>query len=843
MDSSFKSLFADVKLKLFKSSIESQLLGTCIDDNTPILDQAEIRQLLGLSSMLSNSESKSELRSAYEIITRLIEVSFDESKELIAAADVILSRLGNFPGRSLLRNRYALDARPKVSTWLKLETLAREVENSIEEDEFTLTDFQYELYEALSEEKSLSVSAPTSAGKSYILNLDLVRKLRKNGKQCIVYVVPTRALITEVSHRIRKSLYQSKLTGVIVRTAPFPVDMELVENGAVYVLTQERLVSLVNSDESNFRIDSLIVDEAHEIQKGKRGIILQNAVDNVLSRFPDCSVLFASPLIKNPAYFLDLFKRNDSGRYFTEELSPVSQNIILLTDVHRKPNQLSVSMLYEDEIINIGKRELDFKFRGAAAEQHAAIANAITKGEDSTIVFANGPGKAESIAEHLSQMISFRGYDDNLKEFINFLVNEIHEEYPLIECLKKGVAFHYGDMPSIVRKGVEDLFKAGSIKFICCTSTLLQGVNLPAKHIIIEDPHNGDYPMKRADFLNLAGRAGRLLEEFHGNIWCVRPSQWAEESYKGDKLSLITSAMSQVMDDGGKDIQGLLTNELTDKGRVESAEAAFARLYHDYLLGDFETVKEPYRTEENEESLVKTLNLCKEVQITVPEDILRAHKALRPDHIQKLYDFLSAQDRLENWIPINPRIKGAKRLMEDIISVINECFEWKVHENFMPRLSYVAYNWVWEMPVSELLQSRVKHVRKDNPEADISGEFRSTLKIIEQQVRFNLVKYFSLYVDVIKSLLLDRGELELAECVEPLHIYFEFGSCSKVALNLMALGLSRFTALSLFRDNSSLFDDDVEPEYYIKVLNSLDLENARMPKLCKQEVKELISYQ
>jgi len=147
------------------------------------------------------------------------------------------------------------------------------------------------------------------------------------------------------------------------------------------------------------------------------------------------------------------------------------------------------------------------------------------------------------------------------------------------------------------------------------------------------------------------------------------------------------------------------------------------------------------------------------------------------------------------------------------------------------------------MPVSELLQSRVKHVRKDNPEADISGEFRSTLKIIEQQVRFNLVKYFSLYVDVIKSLLLDRGELELAECVEPLHIYFEFGSCSKVALNLMALGLSRFTALSLFRDNSSLFDDDVEPEYYIKVLNSLDLENARMPKLCKQEVKELISYQ
>jgi len=842
MDSSHKDLFEKIKLKLFKSSIEPQLPGSSINNEVIEITASEIRQLIGLSSILSSSNDKEDLKSAYEIITRLIEISFEENRELYAAADIILARLGNFPGRTLLRNRYSLESKPKISTWLKLESLAREVENSIDDNEFILTDFQYELYHALEEEKSLSVSAPTSAGKSYILNLDLVRRLKRKGNQCIIYIVPTRALITEVSLRIRKSLTSAQLTGVIVRTAPFPVDMKQIENSVVYVLTQERLISLINTNSDNFTIDSLIVDEAHEIQKGKRGIVLQNAVDSVLNKFSSCSVLFASPLIKNPSYFLDLFKRNESGRYFIEELSPVSQNILLLSDVPKKTQQVKVEQLCDNQIIQLGIREVDFKFRGTAAKQHAEIAHSISNSTESTIIFANGPKKAEDIAEHLTEIISFQGYDNALKEFINFLSSEIHAEYPLIKCLKKGVAFHYGDMPSIVRKGIEDLFKSGSVNYICCTSTLLQGVNLPAKHIIIEDPHNGDTPMKRADFLNLAGRAGRLLEEFHGNIWCVRPSNWAEESYKGEKLSEITSAMSVIMEDGGSDIQDLLSNQLTDKGRIENAEAAFAKLYNDYVLGDPDTVKQPYITDYDEENLNITLGLCEDTHINVPSEILEAHRSLRPDHIQKLLDNLAQRSSLEPLIPINPRVAGAKIIIEDIISIINDSFEWGIHDNYKPLLSYVAYNWVWEMPISKLMADRVEFIRERDPDVSLSGIFRSTLKIIEKDIRFNLVKYFSVYADVLKYLLAINDKGELVDSVEPLHIYFEFGSCSKVALNLMAIGLSRFTALNLSREFGFLFEDDVEPEQYLEELKVVDLDKARMPHLCIEEVKELVRY-
>jgi superfamily II DNA/RNA helicase len=838
--------FDKLYIKLFRASLENQLFGQSLEKQHIELNSSEVRELLGQASIFSNSSSKQELKKAYEIVTRLIETSNNYSNPILAAADVILSRIGNFPGRRLLRNRYLSNLEPNISPWLRLEIIAREVENSIDsnDDEVTeLTDFQYNLYKSLEDQKSLSVSAPTSAGKSHVLNMDLIRKLKRSTGQCVVYLVPTRALITEVSLRIRQTLKKVNLEGILVRTAPFPVSLEKIGAGIVYILTQERLLSLVNAEASELSITSLIVDEAHEIQKGKRGIILQNAIDSVLVKFPDCSVLFASPLIKNPAYFLNLFGRNKSGSYFVEELSPVSQNILLLSEVVSEPKQIKVEQLLEGKIVNIGIREIDFKMRGSKIKQCANIAFSISNDTDSVIVFADGPAQAENTAKHISKLIVESTIDDELKEFIKFIKSEIHEEYPLIECLEKGVGFHYGYMPSIVRQGVENLFKGGSLRFICCTSTLLQGVNLPAKHIVIENPHNGDSPMKRADFLNLAGRAGRLLKEFHGNIWCVRPSTWDEKSYEGESLSYISSAMSEIMIDGGKAIQTLLNNEFTDDKNKDVVEAAFAKLYHDCVTLEPSVVANIYENEENSDALRGTLELCSKTEITVPSKILDSHRSLRPDHIQKLFDYLSITDELNRYVPLNPRLAGAKVIIESILSVIESCFDWNIDHKYKNLLSFTAYNWVWGASISELLANRIKYARRNNANPKISPIFRNTLKTIETDIRFNMVKYFAVYSDVIKHVLSLRDKSGKETNVEPLHIYFEFGSCEKIPLNLMSLGLSRFTSLRLGKVIDTLVDDDDEPETYLFKLSKLDIGTLNMPALCKQEITELLRYQ
>lgn len=803
------------------------------------LDEKEINSLVGLASILSLSGDDEDISLSYEIITRLIELKGDDEK-IISTAEVIFSRIGNFPGRTLLRSRYKSSLGLSISYPLKLECISREAENTIfsgDENDCLLTDFQYKFFDSLDNEDALSISAPTSAGKSFVLNLDLVRKIRKGHGQSIVYIVPTRALVSEVSQRIRVTLRNEGIDKVTIRTAPFPVAKEKIEQAAIYVLTQERLMSFINSSDVVPYITTLIVDEAHEIQNGKRGIILQNAIDITLSRFNSVKVLFASPLISNPSYFLSLFGKTSNGRYFVETVSPVSQNLISLSEVKLKPNLIQVDFLHRGSEISIGKVDVGFKFRGKV-DQRVNFALAISSNDDSVISFSNGPSDAEKIAYLIADKIKGFEPSDAVKHFADFLKREVHKEYALADCVLKGVAFHYGNMPSLVRMGVESLFKNGDLKIICCTSTLLQGVNLPAKHIIIENPMSGgESPMTRANFLNLAGRAGRLLQEFHGNIWCIRPMEWKSECFNGDKLQEITSAISKVMEDGGTTIQSLLSNDDLSNSDADKAEAAFGKLYHDYLLDPELGFIEKYRSDNNSSTLDSTFDEIKKIKVTLPLEILENNQSLRPDHLQTLYENLS-NIPFNIAVPLSPYVAGSQERMEYIFKVITLCFKWDISDRYFSWISSLSYSWVRGVPIREVLSQRVSYLRSQNSTDSTSSIIRSCLKVLEDAIRFKLVKYFSAYIDILRYVSIEREGLDKIEEIEPYHIYLEFGACNRHALNLMALGLSRFTALYL----EKRFDlpGDVEAEEYLGSLSKMRLDEIDMPAICRNEIKELI---
>lgn len=322
--------------RLVMSDLAIQLPGMAIEGEKKqeLLSDDEVRQLVGYASVLSISSKELHQTRAYEIATRLIEVKGEQDPALVAIADILLSRIGNFPGRSLLRKRYTTtpDAAPSAPVRLSLERTMREVENSVvnfDGRDVALTDFQYELFETLDQNTSVSVSAPTSAGKSFVMGLDLVRRLQKGVPACVVYLVPTRALIREVVHKLRKELRSAGMDTVPVRSVPFPIEKEKAPQGAVYVLTQERLMSLLHSPHGEPWITTLVIDEAQNIQDGARGVILQSAIEAALRQFPNMGLHFASPLIKNPGYLLTLFGRHNKGREITETVSPVSQNLIL----------------------------------------------------------------------------------------------------------------------------------------------------------------------------------------------------------------------------------------------------------------------------------------------------------------------------------------------------------------------------------------------------------------------------------------------------------------------------------------------------------------------------------
>ncbi|MGO4323036.1 DEAD/DEAH box helicase [Pseudomonas sp. KB_12] len=821
--------------KLYRGSILK--LFAITKEAGDILSDNECNRLIGLASALSISEESDKINLSYEIITRLLENYSDKLPKINGAADLIFSRIGNFPGRSLLRSRYTNGASPDIPFTLSLERLARETENSVSNDTL-LTNFQYKLFTSLTAERSLSVSAPTSAGKSFVLNMDLLRRLSSQTDKCIVYIVPTRALISEVTSRIRSTVRHQGLSDVIIRSAPFPLESHLKSKSVVYVLTQERLLSLLKPENDVTRIDSVFVDEAHEIHKGKRGIVLQNAVDLTLKKYPSASIFFASPLIKNPGYFLHLFNRMDNGYFFTEQISPVSQNIILVSQITRQPKFANFKLHTRFGIIDVGNYDLGISFRPPIFQRRSAFAKLITKQNESTIIFSNGPAEAEDLARFLAKSLAEQDISEDVKDFISFIKTEIHEEHPLVLTLPKGVAFHYGDLPSIVRSGVESLFKSGEIKYICSTSTLLQGVNLPAKHIVIENPKSGTTPMHRPDFLNLAGRAGRLLKEFHGNVWCLTPESWEEPSYTGDGLQEIQSSMSKIMADGGTLIQSLMTGKVEGENQKELAEAGLGRLFHESQQSTIDEITQKYESDLNSEYLAQTLEIIESLDISLPAHILDTHRVLRPDHLQNLYNRFMEEIDTNQLTLISPYETGGKARMEKAIELICEAFDWKLTE--MQRLWYggLAHKWVTGTPISQLIRDRVIRLRKEDPMAKASPIIRNILSVIEKKVRFSLVKYFSAYEDILRQAMIDRHQIAKNIKIAPYHTFLEFGSCDKVNLSLMALGFSRFTALRL--KNKLNWADSSEPEDYLEILMRYDISKLGIPKMCQYEIEDIL---
>ncbi|WP_017216133.1 DEAD/DEAH box helicase [Pseudoalteromonas sp. NJ631] len=828
--------------KLEKASIQNQLPPSFKSENADCFTEMEIRALVSYASVLSLGEGD-EINESYEVITRLLEQTKGNNKLVKVAAEVILSRIGNFPSRDLLRSRYVIDR--SIPVPLRLEIIARESENTIideTENEIQLTDFQLQLFRSLESEQNLSISAPTSAGKSFVLNLSISNQIKERKCSNIVYVVPTRALISEVSMRVRGTIKRIGQDKAIIRTTPFPVDRKKIRTNVVYIFTQERLLSFLSTTDTEPEIDILIIDEAHEIQNGKRGIILQTAIDVALRKFSHAKLLFASPLIKNPEYFLSLFQRTSNGKFFTEVVSPVSQNILLVNQVTRKPDQMRISLLNTKGTTEIGKFTLPFKLRDSKHQQIANLALSLSD-DDSVIAFSNGPSSAEERAVQAAQLAQNINASEDIEMFISFIEEEIHPNYALINCLRKGIAFHYGNMPSLLRMGVEDLFRNGIIKVVFCTSTLLQGVNLPAKHIIIENPKSGDDGMTRADFLNLAGRAGRLLYEFHGNVWCIRPEEWDSPCYKGDKLQTIASSINNILADGGTELQKAInpytSEDSWDEKRQDEADVAIGKLYNDYLDTKDFSFMEQYRTDINSNELDQTIEVVKSLEVTLPKEIIKRNQSLRPDQLNRLYEYLLERENVEDFYPIYPYQSGAKARVEKILEVLEDCFEWKLHERFKLWLSHLAHQWVWGVPIGKILHERVSFLedRKKSDNINPTKEVRSCLKVLETDIRFKMVKYFSAYLDIIKCIAFEKG-LPSAEAIEPYHIYLEFGSCQKSVLNLMSIGFSRFTAIHL--DKCFNFSENEEPEEYLAKLQHININKLKIPRLCINEIKALI---
>jgi hypothetical protein len=218
------------------------------------LSEHELSLLINFASLFALTDDHEKKTVAYEIITRVVEISDTNKSAFATAAEFILARLGNFPGRQLLRQRRRSfsETQYKLPLYLRLEEKVKESQNAVMISEGQiryLTDFQYDFLSLLAESNTASVSAPTSAGKSFVFSLDVIRRLKEEKPVSIVYTVPTRALIREVMRTIIDAIRSAGLKNIPVRCVPIPVDRQKISLGAIYVFTPERLMSFLQTDQ------------------------------------------------------------------------------------------------------------------------------------------------------------------------------------------------------------------------------------------------------------------------------------------------------------------------------------------------------------------------------------------------------------------------------------------------------------------------------------------------------------------------------------------------------------------------------------------------------------------
>lgn len=800
----------------------------------------EINKLVCAAAILACSGDQSHRRAAFRTATCAYELSGSEDLPLNGALRVVLTRLGNFPSLGTRKDVDGFQSALPVALVTE-EMRASDARRVIAHHEtLYLTDFQRELWERLVEGKRVALAAPTSAGKSFVLEHFLSTLFAKGSDQAVLYLVPTRALIAQVAADLAEQFagFGDGVPDII--TVPLEADVKL-SNRAIYVMTQERAQLMLNTH-ANFAADVIVTDEAHSIADGSRGVLLQWVIEDLLKRKPTAQTLFASPGIRNLDVFGRLFDLTDITNFISVEPT-VLQNFLVVGIENATKGRVSLHTAREaiGSVYKLADIEIGHSL-ATKIEKLVHVAALLGKGQ-SNIVYANGADEAEKVAIQLADLRSDREPTEPQLALAALATEAVHPNYVLAECVKRGVAYHYSNIPTQLRRAVEAAAGAGEIEFLVCTSTLLQGVNLPAKNIFMCAPEKGrTKPLQSTDFWNLSGRAGRLRREFQGNIFLIDYEKWKSKPLDGPKDSIITPAIESSVRQHEQQLISVINDKLGGEGADEGAlETVFVKLFSDHREGDLTKLLQRLGLDGSASlggGIVTALSDAEGV-IALPSEVLRRSPNISAHKQQRLFNQLQArvalgENEAKKLIPCHPRESDAYQSYSEVLAICHETILGISPAGGLHRFRAVmALKWMKGLPLPHIIEEQIKRDAKKSMRAVIRG----TLEIIETQIRFEAVRLFGCYIAVLVHALNEAKMADLASGIPALPLYLEVGASDRTMISFIALGLSRVAAMKL---NDLSARKDLETKDALTWLKTRPLDTLGLSPLLLNEVRQII---
>lgn len=475
-------------------------------------------------------------------------------------------------------------------------------------------------------------------------------------------------------------------------------------------------------------------------------------------------------------------------------------------------------------------------------------------------MYGSEPVQCEKIGLMLADIAALDNTTDKQenparKEFSDLIRQYIHRDFSLSHMIDNGIAFHYGNLPSFVRKGIQELLSSSDLSFVVCTSTLLQGINLPAKNVFVMKPTKGrsdgiGVPISSTEFWNLVGRAGRLTKDFEGNIFLINIDQWQENPFSGPKRQTIYPSFRAHLCDRTSELLDFISNKDHGSGVQQNAgfENSFMKLFNDYRSGKLSKTLEQHQNFISSEMSVQITALMNEISsgIDVPSEITESNPNISVYRQQEMFNYILSKmesDGPDVLIPPHP-LQGSRDVYTMYLRLfkrIHNCFEKKAtSDKSHTYFASLALSWMRGKSYAELLNKRIqqkqKTLKRGHP--DVNTEARALFREVENDLRFRYVKYTRCYIELLKHALNEKGLNALIDRIPPIYLFLELGASSMTMMSLIGLGISR-TGAAIVSDFAP--KSDMKREDAVKWLKATNLNVMKLPNLLRNELDAIVN--
>lgn len=382
----------------------------------------------------------------------------------------------------------------------------------------------------LEDKSNYIISIPTASGKTVLGILPALKTILNGGKA--IYAAP----LLSIQNEKVKEFKAFEEHGIKVGKHP--------SNSDLSVMVFESFDALTRFSWNVLReVDTLIIDEFHMIGEYSRGPTLESAITRAKIINPSLRIIALSATLKN----IDEIEQWLDGKTVEHNYRPVPLNKeVLYAEMFNTKNKNDVIVKIVEKAIEDNSQALSFVSTRRFTE---SLATYVAKKIDKKTT-KEQKQKFKQVADKLLEVPKKKG------------------SLPTTTCLKlaeaaeKGVVFHHAGLFNEQKEIIEDEFRKRNILMITATPSLMYGVNLPSKYVVIRDhtrwTSNGPASIPVFDYEQMSGRAGR--------------PQYDDVGYS----YLVAKTMDEAFDLEARYVNGEI--ELTNSKLIDNKDAIYKQI-------------------------------------------------------------------------------------------------------------------------------------------------------------------------------------------------------------------------------------------------------------------------